>query len=274
MVKAMKYWVTEAAVDGFRCDYPGRIPVAFWDSARKVLEKIKPVFMLAEDESHPALPEHAFDMNYSWELLHLTEDIAGGKKNVTALQAYFNRQKKTYPLSAYRMNFITNHDENSWNGTAFERYGESVKTFAVLIFTLPGMPLIYSGQEAGLKKRLRFFEKDTISWADTTVWDPFYHKLITLKKKQEALWNGMTGGEVQLLQNDRDSLVFSFLRKKDKSTVVVIENLSRNKVSVNVKYPEPGKIFTEFFTGDTYSFRDINPVYLPGWGYHIFISAY
>ena len=171
MVNDMKFWINKTDIDGFRCDYPGHIPMAFWDSARSVLQSVKPVFMLAEDEEHTALLEHSFDMNYAWELMHLTEHIAQGKDNASALSSYFLRQQKIYPPDAYRLNCITNHDENSWNGTVFERYGKGVKAFAILDFTVPGMPLIYSGQEAGLNKKLRFFDKDTIPWNDTL--EPF-----------------------------------------------------------------------------------------------------
>ncbi len=256
MIGAMQYWITETDIDGFRCDYPGHIPVAFWDSARTVLEKAKPVFMLAEDEEHPQLLAHAFDMNYAWELMHLTEHIAQGKEKASALTDYFDRQKKIYPPQVYRLNCITNHDENSWSGTAFERYGDAVKTFAMLTFTLPGMPLIYSGQEAGLNKRLRFFEKDTIPWQDTTAWSPFYRDLIRLKHDHKPLWNGSFGSGIDILKNDKPEKVFSFARGDQKERVIVIANLSSDDVDVSVTAPGSQGEYKDLLTGMSFTLEE------------------
>ncbi len=272
MVNAMKFWVTEADIDGFRCDYPGHIPVAFWDSARTVLEKTKPVFMLAEDEEHTALLEHAFDMNYAWELMHLTEHIARGKEKVSALTSYFNKQKKIYPPEVYRLNCITNHDENSWNGTVFERYGEGAGAFAILSFTAPGMPLVYSGQEAGLNKRLRFFDKDTISWNDTVSRTPFYRNLIRLKHTRQALWNGKEGGTLEILSNNKENQVFSFLRIKGTDRVMVIQNLSSHPANVTVQFPQKKESFTEYFSGQTLEIGDSASFQLSPWKSLIFLS--
>ncbi|HSD63257.1 MAG TPA: alpha-amylase family glycosyl hydrolase, partial [Ignavibacteriaceae bacterium] len=162
MIDAMKYWVQECDIDGFRCDVAGMVPMEFWKSARIELEKIKKVFLLAEAEG-PQYHE-AFDMTYSWELLHLMNDVAKGKKSVQAVRDYFTKEKDQYPPDAYRMRFTTNHDENTWNGTEFERMGAAAETFDVFTCVISGMPLVYSGQEAGLNKRLKFFEKDTIQW--------------------------------------------------------------------------------------------------------------
>ncbi len=157
MLNAMKFWVTEYDIDGYRCDVAGMVPDTFWLRVRTELDKIKPVFMLAEDEA----PRHhaAFDMTYGWEFHHVMNDIYKGEKNANDIEKYLHKNDSLYPSDAYRMYFITNHDENSWNGTEFERLGEGVKAFFVLTATVPGMPLIYSGQEAAMDKRLEFLVK-------------------------------------------------------------------------------------------------------------------
>ncbi len=265
MVDAMRYWVEDFGIDGYRCDYPGRIPVAFWDSARQVLQGIRPVLLLAEDEAHTALLERAFDMNYAWEYLHLTEEIARGEKNASDLKAYFERQKKQYPPSVYRLNCLTNHDENSWNGTVFERYGKGVRVFALLAFTVPGMPLLYSGQEAGLDKRLKFFEKDTIIWSDTSVWTPFYRTLIRTKHEEEALWNGTAGGRITLLETNRPEEIFSFMREKNGSTVMVVTNLSDHPVTVSMYVPSSLKGICRTLSGDQATLSDSLHITLQAW---------
>lgn len=271
MVNAMKYWVKETGIDGFRCDYPGHIPVAFWDSARKELEKIKPVFMLAEDEGHNGLLDHAFDMNYGWEFMHLTEEVARGDKNAADLANYFQRQKESFPYWAYKLYCLTNHDENSWSGTVFERYGAALKPMAVISFTGPGMPLIYSGQEAGLEKRLRFFEKDTIPWKNTE-WTEFYTKLISLKHTQAALHNG-NQESWQNLETTKPEQVLAFSMQKEESLVLVLTNLFDSTVQVSINPPgAPHTKFTEYFTGDEMLIDASTTFELQPYGYKILVS--
>jgi glycosidase len=145
--------------------------------------------MLAEAEQVD-LHYKAFDMTYGWNFHHLMNEVAQGKKTVKVFDEYFKKDSTVYPADAIRMYFTSNHDENSWNGTVFERMGDAYKAMAVLTFTIPGMPLIYSGQEAGLNKRLAFFEKDFINWQSDNNLQPFYTQLIKLKKEHSALWNG------------------------------------------------------------------------------------
>jgi glycosidase len=163
MQEAMAFWVRETGIDGFRCDVAAKVPTAFWEQTRAELERIKPVFMLAE-AWQPELHTRAFDMTYGWDTVTVFKDIAKGKADARALKALFEQPPVAYPEHAYRMRFTSNHDENSWHGSDQEHYGPAFKAMAVLAATLPGMPLIYGGQEAGLDKRLEFFEKDPIVW--------------------------------------------------------------------------------------------------------------
>jgi alpha-amylase len=224
MIESLKFWVTNANVDGFRCDVAGMVPTDFWEDARKTLDEVKPVFMLAEAEQADHL-DYAFDMNYGWELHHIMNKIAQGEMNVNNLTEYLKKYNNQYGSDAYRMNFITNHDENSWNGTINERMGEAQKAVAGLMTTLPGMPLIYSGQEAGLSKKLKFFEKDTIEWGDSDL-RGFYTTLLQQKKVNEALWNGEAGGPLQELSTNQSETIFAFSREKESDKILAIFNLS------------------------------------------------
>jgi alpha-amylase len=235
MVDAMKFWVEEEDVDGFRCDVAGLVPCDFWDSARISLSETKSIFMLAEDESNNCLVEKAFDMNYSWELYHIMNNIAKGTMTATDLKTYFQKEDSIYDPSVYRMNFTSNHDENSWNGTEFERLGDAAKVFALLTFTVPGMPLIYTGQETGLDKRLRFFDKDTINWTEDSKWADLYTKFIKMKDKHRVLWNGAYGGTMKVLEVKGSKHVFAFERKGEDENVVVLMNFSGKKVEFNLK---------------------------------------
>lgn len=271
MVDAMRYWVVEADIDGYRCDVAGMVPTEFWNLARKELDRIKPVFMLAEAE----VVEHhaaAFDMSYAWELHHIFNELAQGNKNANDLEEYFLRQDSVFPASAYRMTFITNHDENSWNGTVEERLGPAGPVMAVLSYTLPGMPLIYSGQEVGLNKRLAFFEKDEIDWQAGSATAAFYSELNGLKKNTQALWNGIYGGRMERVTTTHPEKVFAFTRTgADGLCVLVLANLSNEPVRV---VPE-GDLnlvgYTDLFTGEELYFGKERSLELSPWDYRVYV---
>jgi glycosidase len=223
MTDAMAYWVRETGIDGFRCDVAGKVPTAFWNQARDALDRIKPVFMLAEADK-PELHEHAFDMTYGWDTKDLFKEIAKGKADAATIRRFIANPPKPFPRDAYRMRFTTNHDENSWQGSDTEMYGPAFKAMAVLAATLPGMPLVYGGQESKLDKRLQFFEKDPVQWQQYE-YAPFYTGLLKLKHANPALWNGQYGGDLQVQDTGNDK-VFAFKRQLGKNVVAVTVNVS------------------------------------------------
>lgn len=270
MADAMKFWLVEADVDGFRCDVAGMVPLEFWDFVRPELDRIKPVFMLAEAEEPP---HHfkAFDMSYAWELHHLMHQIAKGEKNALDLEAYFYKQDTLYPEDAYRMTFTTNHDENSWNGTEYEKFGSGALCFAVLTATLPGMPLIYSGQESANTRRLEFFEKDSIDWKDFSL-APFYNSLLQLKHRNQALWNGTYGGRMERLNTGADSAIFAFYRYREGDQVLVITNLSDRVVKGVLNSKAVRGDYTELFTGNDLVLGRKHELRLKPWEYQVWVK--
>ncbi len=272
MTEALKYWVRDFDIDGYRCDVAGMVPTDFWNNARKELDEIKPVFMLAEDEDNVDLLREAFDMNYSWKLLHLMNDVAQGKKNANDIWGYYDWNNAVFTPDMYRMTFTTNHDENSWNGTVKERMGdEAGEAFAVFTFVAPGFPLIYSGQEAGLDKRLRFFDKDTIDWSNLDK-AAFYSKLIDLKHNNEALWNGVAGGDVVPLSKGVNNNVFAFYRQKNNNKVLVIMNLDKEPQSFKLENHQLNGDYTEFKTGKSFHFNGHHRWHLNPWQYLIYVQ--
>ena len=233
MVGSMKFWLTNFDIDGFTCDMAGLVPTDFWEDARMELQKVKPLYMLAENEDKPEMCKIAFDSNYGWEMHHLMNDIAQRKKSADAILHLQSKIDSTLPQRAFKLNFITNHDENSWNGTAKEKFGRGEKSCAVLTYTLPGMPLVYNGQEANLTKRLHFFAKDTINWSDTLL-VPFYKTMNGLKHRNPALWNPPYGGKLIPLTNSAPGKIVSFLRSSGKSNVMVLINMSPDTITTTI----------------------------------------
>lgn len=228
MIEALEYWVRDFDIDGYRCDVAGKVPTDFWKEAVDSLNEIKPVFMLAED-GEPELLIEAFQMNYAWQYAGLIREIAKGEKSLADLTPLMEDTKANFPSTSYRMYFTTNHDENSWNGTDPEMYGDNFENFAVLSATISGMPLIYNGQESGLDKRLEFFEKDPIEWKEYKYQD-FYTNLIHLKSENEALWNGEFGGDLEILEMPEG--LYAYKRQKGESEVVVVLNFNSKKETV------------------------------------------
>ncbi|HBF88933.1 MAG TPA: alpha-amylase [Bacteroidales bacterium] len=267
MIDALKFWITDANIDGYRCDVAELVPVEFWNEARTELDKIKPVFMLAEADKAD-LQTKAFDMTYGWEFHFIMNDVAQGKKKIKDINEYFEREKTKYKADDFRMQFTSNHDENSWKGTEFTRLGGGYKTFAVMAATIPGMPLIYNGQEAEMDKMLRFFEKDTIFW-DKKPLEQFYTKLMTLKHNNKALWNGERGGEMKLISNSADSVVYSFARVKDENSVLVFLNLSATPTKVSFKTNDFKGEYTDLFTDAKTNILDQLEISLTPWEYKV-----
>jgi len=267
MINSMKFWLQTAGIDGFRCDMAMLVPTDFWNSARKELEAVKPVFMLAEAEQRD-LTEEAFDVLYNWNLMHVWNDIANGKYSADEIRWRIPSEITDFPEGCDNLMFISNHDENSWNGSEIERLHFALEAFAVLIFTLPGMPLIYSGMEAGNYRRLEFFDKDCIDWKQDKM-AVLYSKLAHLRINNPALWSLQPKTDFQLITTDRDDKILSFIRNSSGNKVLVVLNLSNEHIDFRFtssgyegKYKD---IITEMrvIMGDTPCFS------LEAWGYRV-----
>jgi 1,4-alpha-glucan branching enzyme len=241
MLRCMRWWMDSIGIDGFRCDVAGEVPTDFWNWAMADIRKDHPdMFTLAEDEDKAQeLTESAFDMYYGWTLHHLMNGVAQGKNTVEDLWAYFAKADSTIRPNAIRMNFITNHDENSWNGTEFERMGNSVPLWSAFCYVVPGMPMIYTGQMSGNHHRLEFFEKDLIDRVENAPQKALYKGLNDLRAKNFALWRNEIGAPMVRLAADNDK-VFACVRsavcpKNNKeNTVVAVMNMSGEEQVVNV----------------------------------------
>lgn len=268
MASALRYWVEEFDIDGYRCDVADMVPVEFWNRVRVELDAIKPVFMLAEAEN-PAHHASAFDMSYAWDMHHTMNRVAKGENPPSAIFEQLETDMKRFPPHAYRMVFTSNHDENSWNGTEFERLGDGVRAFAVLSSTLYGMPLLYNGQEYGNPKRLDFFEKDLVQRPDTSYFG-FYRTLMTLNRTNHALFNGIHGGGTRSIPTSNDAQVLAYVREHGVHKVVVILNLSAEPAQVSIRSPHLNGTFTEVFSGSKTVISGSREYALAPWEYVVY----
>ena len=222
--EAMRFWLKKG-VDGFRCDAAGEVPAEFWYGILPKMNADYPdIYLLAEAErDNLADPLVTFDANYAWELHHLLNGLAQGSRTVQDLKDYIARDASRFPKEAFRLMFTSNHDENSWAGTEFEREGAAAEACAVLCFTLPGsQPLIYTGQEIGLNRRLEFFEKDPITDWSANEYTEFWKRLVELKHSCPAIAAGEKGGPIEYLEAPEG--VMAFKREAGGKKIVVVAN--------------------------------------------------
>jgi len=269
MINEMKFWIEYTDIDGFRCDMANLVPTDFWNEARIALDTLKPVFMLAEADQRE-LTVHAFDVLYNWNLFHVFNDIAKGKYNADEIHWRIPSEITDFPKDAVNLLFISNHDENSWNGSEIERLGLALEAFAVLIFTFPGMPLIYSGMEAGNSHRLSFFDKDSIVWKEDKMYS-LYAKLARLRRETPALWSIQPEGKLVLIPTENDDKIFAFKRELEQQKVLVILNLSAEQVDFHFAGTGyEGKYIDVINNRMHVSIGNMPCFSLPSWGYRVY----
>jgi alpha-amylase len=266
MMAAMEFWLKETHIDGFRCDVAWHVPDSFWKTAIARFRKIRPVFMLAEGDL-PALHVDGFDATYAWNIMALAYGIHSGKTTLYQLDSAINHNDSIFPKNAFRMYFTTNHDENSFNGTEFERFGEGYKTFAIWTFTMGrSVPLIYSGQEEPNLKRLKFFVKDTIQWKNYGL-ASFYKTLSNLRHTTPAL---AADASYTKLKTGNDRSIFAYQREKEGRKLTVLLNFSGKPQKFKIQEDRVKGRVKNVFDG-TEENLDLDKVYsLKPWGWLVY----
>jgi len=270
MTEALKYWVKEADIDGYRCDVAGFVPLDFWNNVRNELDAIKPVFILGEWESRD-LHAKAFDMTYAWDWNEKLHNICMGKADVNQLYIYYSWNERFFPKNSIRMTFVSNHDKNSWEGTMYEQFGEGLEAAIALSVVGDGMPLIYNGQEAGNTKRLEFFEKDPIHWKEHEIGN-LYKKLFALLKSNTALWHAKWGATMIKIPNNHETEVLSFVRQNEKDKVFAVFNFSKNQKEITFKESLFEGDYTDFNSSEKVNLNQNTKLTLAPWSYKVFVK--
>ncbi|MBP5198676.1 MAG: hypothetical protein J6033_06440 [Lachnospiraceae bacterium] len=256
MIECMKYWVENFDVDGFRCDYATGVPQDFWEDAREALEAIKPVYMLAEDNMVVGLLDYAFDMNYNWDLYDAMVGVAKGMKTADKLRLYVPEK---YPEGTYSLNFMDNHDKNSYERTIMGGFGsDALPAFFTYMFMIPGVPMIYTGDEIGLDHAIAFTSKDAVRW-DSSEYD--YRELLghlaTIRHENPALYSGTYGGKAEYFDSGSKNIV-AFSREKDGNVIKLIVNLCKRDSTGNFAdfVSDDSKVILHGCTSGNYDFEE------------------
>ena len=274
-IDAMRYWVEEFSVDGFRCDMAMLVPIEFWQEVSEELHRVKPdIFMLAEAEEDD-LFDRAFNMSYQWNVHHIMCDIAKGARRVWDLRNAIHAERTKYPREAMRMSFTSNHDENSWSGSEQSRFGHALEVMMAMTFLMPStMPLIYTGQEVGYDHSFEFFDRDPIpmdAYRENHV-TALYRRLTALKHSERALAAGERGGEVIEIENNAKDCIMTFVREVKGSRVVAIMNLSPYTIHADFRTGIYAGTYRDAITGERASLDDHVECDIAPWQYRILVK--
>jgi glycosidase len=249
MIEMFRWWVRDVGIDGFRCDVAELVPTDFWERARQTLDSLKPVMMLSEG----SLPEHhvhAFDITYAWNIYDVLEAVIHGRTPATVFGEQLAAESREYPQGSIRMRFNTNHDKNAWDAPASKKFSpQGAHATAVLMFTLPGVPLIYNGEEAGNEARLDLFEKVPIDWNRGSDARALYTTLAKLHRDHAALRRG----EYKFIPNSDSTHVVSCLRNETTDTVLTVINFASEKERVTLFLPaQASRRWKDVFSGKVF----------------------
>lgn len=248
MIAAMKFWITETGIDGFRCDHAQGPGESFWKKCNAELKKMKNNILLLAEAEDNWVYDAGFDMSYAWKAFHLTKEIAAGRRPANALDTVLHAMDSTFPASAIFLYFTSNHDENSWNKAEYATMpGASHAPFAVLTQTIDqSVPLIYSGQEEPFLDSISFFYKDTISFGKYQR-AGFYKTLLNLRKNNPAL---AANASFKKLATSNDAAMYAFEREKGGNKALVIVNLSKTAQKFTWKDKPSANEWNNVFAGN------------------------
>ncbi len=266
MIAAMKFWVKDTNIDGFRCDVAWNIAAPFWKKSIPQLKKMKNVFMLAEGDS-TYLAKSGFDAVYPWHMFKMMEKIAKGERPAFGLDSINKENETRYPKNTIQMYFTSNHDENSWNHADFGTFPNEVHApFAVFTQTMKNsVPLIYSGQEEPVLRAIKFFDKDPMEFKNLQR-ENFYKTLLNLRKRNIALSANASFKKVQV---GDEKVIYAYTREKENKKILVILNLSENEQVIKITdknlIGKAHNVFNEKETILDTKERKIKP-----WGYEVY----
>lgn len=264
MAKVMEYWVKEFNIDGYRCDVAYMVPDDFWQNAISRIRDIKPIIMLAEAAGEK-FHTNGFNYTYGWETYHQLKKVFAGEP-AASLMERVEKEMTMVPADGQMMRFITNHDETSWDDVPvnlFQSREGSMAAFAISS-TLPGIPLVYNGQEVGHPEKMNLFEKSHISWNANPQMQAEYAEIIALVRQEKAL----RGSEISFY-TDED--IVAYKRGTGEDALYILVNCRKDVVGFEAPAELVGRSFINLATGKSIKIgENIN---ILGYNYYILKGA-
>lgn len=261
MKQVMQYWVEEFNIDGYRGDAAGRVPADFWESAIEELRSSASVMMLAEAES-PALHERGFDVSYSWNVYRTLNAIWNGAPT-SRLATVLADERETFPDHALRLRFTTNHDEVAADGPPIALFNgpRGAQAAALLSAVVPGMPLLYNGQEVGAA--IPPFRGMSIQWDEHPDMEAFYTRLLRRIHSTPAVRRGNL-----TVHHPAGTDVIVLERTAEQDRLLILINVRDRTVQAPLPARWQGRSLRDVFQDDVR--REGESVTLPGYGYRVY----
>jgi glycosidase len=230
MIHAMKYWVLEANVDGFRCDAVDFVPTDFWKQALDELKSIKgrQLMFLAEGGKSDNFSA-GFQMNYAWDFYSNMKAVYNNSKAATSIFTTHQNEYNQIPAGGVKLRYTTNHDESAWEATPIEVFKGNAGALSASVITIftSATPLLYGSQEVGQAEKLSFFTRDPINWNENEDMESAYEKLFTLYHQSPAFISGT-------LEYFANNDVAVFKRKSGSDEYLFLVNVRNNNVNYTV----------------------------------------
>jgi len=270
MIAAMQFWIDECGIDGFRCDLAFWVRLDFWIQARRELrtDKILTWFGEFDPLDHPDYYE-AFDVAYTWTWMHKSEGYCKGNETFPTLMDTLERYREICNERSIPAWFTSNHDENSWNGTEFEKYGERYPVMAVFSFTWPGIPLLYSGQEIPNEKRLEFFEKDSLDWSRPHRYHEFYKTLCKLRKESPVF---DADSVFEWIPGNAENQLLCYKRMKGEAELWTMLNFSTTEHVFNPGSSGLSGVYDDLFDKIPVNCSDDPEIKIPAFGFLLLVK--
>jgi glycosidase len=231
MIKAMKYWILTANVDGYRCDHTDGVPADFWKQAIDTLNNIpnRKIIMFAEGVRSD-LFSSGFQLNFGWNFYGALKNIYNNSQPASKLSQANTADYQNMPANKHVLRFTSNHDDNAWDNTPINIFNGKQGSMAACLLTsyMGGVPMIYNGQEVGCPLKLSFFTKTPIDWSINPEITQEYKKLIALRKSSSAIKTG----SINYYNNNND--VVAFKKTSGTEEIVVLVNVRNQTVSYNI----------------------------------------
>ena len=248
MIDAMKYWILEANIDGYRCDYADGVPFDFWKQALDTLANIpnRSYIFLAEGNRSDHFAA-GFDLNYGWDFYGTTKSVFTGQA-ATSLIATNTAEYNTIPNSAQKLRFTTNHDESAWDNTPMVLFNgkEGALAASVISIFMGGVPMIYTGQEVGRQSTVPFFSNTNIDWNANPDMLQAYKDILNFYAQSEV---SKRGTNAVFIDND----VSCFKKVLNNEEVLIIVNVRNNQTNYQLNADLQNTDWTDFLTGNTVS---------------------
>ena len=257
MTDAMVYWVREADIDGFRCDYAEGVPLDFWKEAITALRSEKSDLLMLAEGGESDLYSAGFDLVYGWSFASELEQLFQGKTTAQELYDTHLNEYKGIPDGKWRMRYSTNHDLAS-TASPITSYGGRDAALAAFVIAsmLPGVPMVYSSQEIAYSSALSFFNYNILDWNSEPEYRAAYRDILAAYKATAEL----RGGTLKSYSMT-DAMSFCY-QSADGGILLVVVSLSDEPKSVKTPMERVGDTLTNLIDGSTVtlgSVMDLDP---------------